>query len=264
MANDDPLTQVDTQYGQFFANFLRSAAKGLHGFLFKYDALRGGRTGINLGFRENDLRNSVKYLHKATAECLRGFLFKYGTLRDGRTGIGLGFRENDLRNAVKSLHKAAPGGSVLLVEQKLSGDVTTKGKKVGRADYVLVKRGSRVPPPLTNVLATCEVKGPTRAAFLDPDSFRRNWALRGLIDVKKQMARARAAPAAEHHVAFLIPFTKSHVLERIRTAFVNQALHRLPNATMNRSGIASVKLADHHDLIVIVFRVGCKGSSAGS
>lgn len=144
------------------------------------------------------------------------------------------------------------------MEQILSGDVFLGGEAVGGADYVLVAPGTQMPPPLLNVLSTCEVKGPTRAAFLDPTRFGHNWARRALVDLDKQTSRALAAPAAEHHMAFLIPFEEIHVLDRINLAFVLPALRMLPSARMKRSGFASVSLADGHDLTVIVYCITCE------
>ena len=158
-------------------------------------------------------------LHIPCARSLHNTRIKEGTPGTRRTGINLGFREHHLRVEVRSTHAAPPDGAMLLVEQVLPGDVSLDGEVVGGADYVLVAPGTQTHSPLTSVVATCEVKGPTRAAFLDPAHFKHNWGRVALIDFKKQVLRARAAPAAEHHMAFLIPFNETHVLERIDLAF---------------------------------------------
>lgn len=131
--------------------------------------------------------------------------------RKTRTGKDLLFRENDMRNYIKSALKI---GRIAFPRDWPTLEVESRG----RIDY------SFVDGPL--ILATCEVKGPTRLSFFDPNAFGRNWTgPRFIKDVRNQFKRSQAS--GEHYLGLLFPSKVSELRTTAHGSSLAEVLKKL-------------------------------------
>jgi len=142
--------------------------------------------------------------------------------RKGR--VRSSFTENELRNFIKT--RALP--TTFQYELRVAGDIPCPIQtSQRRIDYVWLKLDAQKPTNLTDVPATCELKGPARPTVWEGNQ---NWydkpgkrEPKGLKpDICKQRARSKMSPSTEHYVFW--------VLERPdRSQEVAVALSRLCN-----------------------------------
>jgi hypothetical protein len=171
-------------------------------------------------------------------------------LRNSRGGIDLGYRENDLRSfiqqsVVASTLKMPKDCPQLVVERKLPNDPNN-----GCVDYCFI-RGSEL--SLTSLLATCELKGPARKAFLDLRRFGVNWSRVFVRDVEKQLLRATTMPRVEHYIALLLPLTEDFIRSSSFPEIVNRTVEAVPGAHLVECACKEVQL--RLPLTTFIFRV---------
>ncbi len=140
----------------------------------------------------------------------------------------------------------------LVVERAVSGDRQDADCRHGAVDYLLTESQGPGTYALTRILATCEVAGPARKAFLNGS--RVNWHPKILADLRKQQWRAIHAPQGSHYVAVLLKAERAVPRAQVRDDFssiLQEMLHEL--------GARATELVmdglDQEDLYVAVFRV---------
>lgn len=136
-------------------------------------------------------------------------LLRSGWKRDRNPGAPFPFGENHLRKHVQSALRSGdyvppPTWPELFVERQVNGDRRQVGHRHGAIDYFFVPERLDRTFLLSELLATCEVKGPTRPKFLRPGS-RKNWYPKIVGDLEKQSWRARYSPGAHYLAVFVQP-----------------------------------------------------------
>jgi hypothetical protein len=169
-----------------------------------------------------------------------------------RGGIDLGFRENHLRNYIRSglelLAITLPTDCPRLqVEKDLPQD-----ENPGRVDYCFV---DQLRTGGLSVLATCEVKGPVRASFVNLKRFSRNWSRDFVKDVQKQLTRRRNHDHAKHYIALFMPFTESLIRHSSFPEVLRRTSEAVPGASLVECVAKETTLPNGLPLTVIVLRV---------
>lgn len=117
-------------------------------------------------------------------------------------GAPAAFGENHLRRQVRS-YIPPSNWPKLLIEKAVADDVIQVNERAGGIDYLFVSKSQKEEiPSLDNVLATMELKGPTRPALLRGS--RCNWYPAIVTDLRKQFCRAIAAPDVQHYLGLLL------------------------------------------------------------
>ncbi len=160
------------------------------------------------------------------------------------------FGENHLRKQIRS-YTTPPGWPHLVVERKVENDFMEPGRRHGGVDYFFVPQDQTKAFALGEVLATCEVGGPTRPKLLLGS--RGNWYPKIVADIRKQLWRANAAPNAEHYLGLLIkPLAGTAVRKEIERA-LKSMLEEVPGAQFVEA--SWTELSDVKRLNVVVMRV---------
>ncbi len=154
------------------------------------------------------------------------------------------FRENDMRDYVK---QALLDGRMRFPQEWPELEIESRG----RIDYCFVEASS--------VLATCEVKGPVRAAFFDPKRFGQNWTgPRLLKDVRNQLRRAKAGDGA-HYLGLLFPFAEARIRTNDLGSDLRGVIRRIeaavPGAILTESACQSKPLQTGTSLTTVVIQV---------
>jgi hypothetical protein len=157
-----------------------------------------------------------------------------GWERDRNLGAPFKFGENHLREHIR---KAVDSGRYippaewpeLRVEKKVCGDRDGHGA----IDYFLVPKGVKGQLSLSDVLATCEVKGPTRPKLLEGSQ--KNWYPKVLADIEKQLWRARCAEAAQHFVCVFVQPRNGGSVTADFDAVLAGMLAKVPEACLGRT-----------------------------
>jgi hypothetical protein len=186
------------------------------------------------------VQNYGKYFAELIEENV-ATLIESGFQRERNAGAPHKFGENHLREHIRK-NIVATEWPHLVFERRLAND-----NDHGNVDYCFLKpRRSRF--DLNEVLATCELKGPTRRSFLKGS--KRNWYPAILADLKKQLVRAKLAPSAQHYLALIItPVDGADVRDRLNTVF-DQMLGEVHEAKITY--LPCIKV---HGLYVILSRV---------
>ena len=128
-------------------------------------------------------------------------------VRTRNFGAPFNFNENVLRDHIKEriadgLYKPPGHWPKLVIEQMVKNDIP--GERLGkrRIDYFFLASTSSSKPDIWDVLARCEVKGPTRPAFLKGSQ--KNWYPDIVKDIRAQAGRSAIAPEGEHHLAVMV------------------------------------------------------------
>ena len=126
--------------------------------------------------------------------------------RDRNPGAPFHFGENHLRKQIREF-TPPPTWPRLRIERHVAGDLEEKDKKHGGVDLFFTDSCAPEDIQLQNVLATCEVGGPTRPILLRGS--RENWYPKILADIRKQLWRAQAAPGGEHFVGLMVKYSNA-------------------------------------------------------
>lgn len=134
-------------------------------------------------------------------------LLSSGWKREHNPGAPFDFGENHLREHARSAllsgeYIPPPAWPRLVIERKVNGDRIEAGHRHGAIDYFFTQSSLDDKLDLTELLATCEVGGPTRPKLLSGSQF--NWYPKILDDIEKQLWRARHAPTVQHCLAVFI------------------------------------------------------------
>ena len=185
-------------------------------------------------------------------------LVKSGWKRGRNPGAPFVFGENHLRKYVRSALENAhytvpPGWPTLLVERHVDGDLKGAEKRHGGVDYLMVQSPPVGRLRLADVLATCEVGGPTRPKLLDGSQRKRNWYPKIVADIQKQCWRAHAAPNGKHYVALLVrPRTGSDIRSDLARV-IEVMLREVGDAELLESSWREMKGVQ--DLNLVIFQV---------
>jgi hypothetical protein len=170
--------------------------------------------------------------------------------RDRNPGAPFHFGENHLRKALRS-HIHPVEWPPLVIERSVAGDLVEKDKQHGGVDLFFAPHGSEERCHLSDVLATCEVKGPTRRAFLGGS--RRNWYPKIVADLRKQRWRAGTAPAGEHYLALMVQPRPGSATRAEFLRVITSILEEVPNTYLEET--SWVEMPDVEQLNVIVLQV---------
>jgi hypothetical protein len=172
------------------------------------------------------------------------------TIRTCNHGAPFAICEEHVREAAKSFSRPSEWPH-LVVERKIQGDFKDDHKGHGGIDYFFAANASPKLWHLRDVLATCEVKGPTRPALLTGS--KRNWYPKIVADVQKQLWRASQALTGEHYLGLMIlPHPGSATREGfLRT--LTSIQEKVPAVALIES--SWVELQDVEKLNVVVLRV---------
>lgn len=172
------------------------------------------------------------------------------TKRTCNHGAPFPFGEQHVRKAAKSF--SCPfDWPRLIVERKILGDFKDDDKQHGGVDYFFAANASSELWHLSDILATCEVKGPTRKAFLAGSE--KNWYRSIVADVRKQLWRANEAPAGEHYLGLMIQPRPGSATREEFLPIIASILEKVPNADLIETSWA--ELPDVEKLNVVVLRV---------
>jgi hypothetical protein len=171
-------------------------------------------------------------------------------------GAPFKFGENHLREHIRTILNngsfALPAEwPPFLFERKVQDDSSIFGNRHGGVDYFFVKDRSAQRYSLNEILATCEMKGPTRPKLLQGSKV--NWYEGVREDLKKQVSRATNAPQGEHYVAILLqPLSGGDT----RTAFANVLDSLLTEIQVAKTFEAHwTQMADVDNLNIVILRV---------
>lgn len=170
--------------------------------------------------------------------------------RDRNPGAPFRFGENHLRNALRSYINPVEWPP-LVIERSVEGDLEENDQQHGGVDLFFAPNRSPEHCHLLDVLATCEVKGPTRKAFLSGS--RRNWYPKIVADLRKQRWRVRAAPAGEHYLGLMVQPRLGYSIRAEFLRVITTMLEEVPDTDLEET--SWVDLPDVEHLNVIVLRV---------
>ena len=170
--------------------------------------------------------------------------------RKRNPGAPFSFGENHLRKQIRS-YRVPSEWPQLVVERKVRGDLEGPGKSHGGVDFFFIQQTTAISPKLTDVLASCEVGGPTRPKLLLGS--KNNWYPKIVADIRKQAWRATVAPTGEHYLGLMIKPGPDSIVRKEFPVVLKSMLEEVPEA--NLVEVSWSELTDVGKLTVIVLRV---------
>ena len=169
-------------------------------------------------------------------------LMQRGPVRERNSGAPFVFGENHFRKHMRA-YKPPTHWPRLVIDRRVQNDIQGHGG----VDYCFLSSSSSK-PDISDVLATCEVKGPTRPALLRGS--KENWYPDIVRDIKKQVGRATIAPDAQHYLGLMIvPPPDSDVRRELAAVFA-EMLREVPQAKLIECSWTDLK-----GLHIVVYRV---------
>jgi len=172
-------------------------------------------------------------------------------LKPPKSGMPAGFNERDLQKFLTQLAKqlkvSVPKGCPpLLIERTLPDNPGT------RIDYALVRA---VPPSGTDILATCEVKGPVRKTLFNPSRLQGNFGKKVIKDAQYQLHRTNLYPKAEHYLALLVPFLEIYAEKCSVAQMLANVQSVVPGVRLTECGSELIWLPNGVALSIVMVQV---------
>ena len=191
-------------------------------------------------------------------------LLKSPWKRDRNPGAPSAFGETHLRNYVQKALKSRlyiPPSTwpQLVVERGVQGDRKDAAHRHGAVDYFFTAKGDERSLHLSDLLASCEVGGPTRPKLLAGSQA--NWYPKIVADIEKQLWRASHAGTGHHFVSVFIQPRSGYEVEADFGAVLRTMIIPLPDATLG-DVVWSRRADDVPDLHLVTLRVLPHNSSA--
>jgi hypothetical protein len=155
-------------------------------------------------------------------------LIQSSPVRERNSNAPFAFGENYFRKHMRAF-KAPEHWPELVIERRVRNDSQGLGRN-GCIDYFFQSAAASSRPDISEVLATCEVGGPTRPVLLLGSTT--NWYPKIVRDIKKQVGRAIQSPNTQHYLALLItPSPNLDVRSALELVFVSM-LREVPQAEL--------------------------------